>query len=71
MRWMPCGWWAVRPAPSLTPTRSRASGRDRVNDKWRYDSLSSAWERAHRGTTIAYRTPYQLRHTFAIQPLSR
>lgn len=45
-------------------------GRDQ-NTTWGYDSLSSAWERAHRGTTIPYRTPYQLRHTFASQLLSQ
>ncbi len=30
-----------------------------------------AWQRAHQGTSIKYRNPYQLRHTFASQLLSQ
>lgn len=46
--------------------RARAAGK-----QWDYQTLEAVWKRAHRGTQIAYRNPYQLRHTFASNLLSQ
>jgi integrase len=39
--------------------------------KWGVGKLSDAWQRAHSGTGIAPRAPYQLRHTWASNMLSQ
>jgi len=46
----------------------RAQGEDGA---WSDDTLARLWKRAHKGTKIRYRNPYQLRHTFASQLLSQ
>jgi len=38
---------------------------------WRENKLASVWQRAHRGTGIRNRNPYQLRHTFASNLMSQ
>jgi integrase len=44
-----------------------------VRDTGAWDDriLAKLWRRAHAGTAIAYRQPYQCRHTFASQLLSQ
>lgn len=46
--------------------RGRADGR-----QWDDKTLAAVWRRAHRDTGIAYRNPYQLRHTWASNLLSQ
>lgn len=48
--------------------KGRAQGEDKA---WSDDTLARLWKRAHKGTKIRYRNPYQLRHTFASQLLSQ
>ncbi len=50
-----------------------AGDRVTVNPKggpWDYKRLAGRWRAAHAGTGIAYRNPYQLRHSFASNLLS-
>jgi integrase len=49
-------------------TNTRAAAKD---DAWRDSTLARVWKAAHKDTGIAYRNPYQLRHTFASQLLSQ
>lgn len=52
--------------------RFTVNPRGRRKDKaWDTNKLADAWERAHKGTGIVPRNPYQLRHTFASQLLSQ
>ena len=46
--------------------RARAKGK-----QWDYQTLEAVWKRAHKDTGIAYRNPYQLRHTWASNLLSQ
>lgn len=43
----------------------------RQDKAWDDRRLAGVWKKAHIGTGIAYRNPYQLRHTFASQLLSQ
>lgn len=43
----------------------------RKDKAWDDKKLAGRWKAAHKGTGIAYREPYQLRHTFASQLLSQ
>lgn len=43
----------------------------RKDKAWDDKRLAAMWKAAHKGTSIAYRNPYQLRHTFASQLLSQ
>jgi integrase len=43
----------------------------RRDKAWDDKRLAAMWKAAHKGTSIAYRNPYQLRHTFASQLLSQ
>ena len=43
----------------------------RDDQSWDTNKLSSVWSAAHKGTGIATRNPYQLRHSFASQLLSQ
>lgn len=43
----------------------------RKDKAWDDKKLAHVWRAAHKGTGIAYRSPYQLRHTFASQLLSQ
>jgi len=43
----------------------------RADKAWDDKKLAGIWRRAHKDTGIAYRNPYQLRHTFASQLLSQ
>ncbi len=49
-------------------TNTRADAKDGA---WRDSTLARIWKAAHKDTGIAYRNPYQLRHTFASQLLSQ
>lgn len=53
--------------------RGRAKDKNgRATDKqWDYQTLEAVWRRAHKDTKIAYRNPYQLRHTWASNLLSQ
>lgn len=52
--------------------RVTVNPRARSTDKaWASNQLEKAWKAAHKGTGIAVRNPYQLRHTFASQLLSQ
>lgn len=56
----------------LAGDRFTVNPRGRRDDKaWDTNKLASVWARAHRGTGVAVRNPYQLRHTFASQLLSQ
>lgn len=44
---------------------------DHKDKRWGVNKLAAVWERAHKGTGIRARNPYQLRHTFASQLLSQ
>jgi integrase len=54
-----------RVAPNLRALKNNP------DPKWDYGLLSDSWKRAHAGTGIKCRSPYQLRHTFASQLLSQ
>lgn len=43
----------------------------RKDKAWDDKRLAGIWKRAHKGTAIKYRNPYQLRHTFVSQLLSQ
>ena len=63
---------AMRKYTQLAGDRFTINPRGRRDDKsWDTNKLASVWARAHRGTGIAVRNPYQLRHTFASQLLSQ
>lgn len=64
----------------LRPYTQLAGGRVTVNPKrvgsrkpeaWDDKRLQLIWKNAHKGTGIAYRNPYQLRHSFASNLLSQ
>jgi integrase len=63
---------AMREHTQLAADRFTVNVRARRDDRrWDTNKLASVWARAHRGTGIAVRNPYQLRHTFASQLLSQ
>lgn len=72
---LPAAWQAVLAMRAHTQTggdRFTVNPRGRRDDKaWDTNKLASVWARAHRGTGVAARNPYQLRHTFASQLLSQ
>jgi integrase len=56
----------------LSGDRVFQNARSTRKDKaWDDKKLAGVWKRAHKHTGIAYRNPYQLRHTFASQLLSQ
>lgn len=56
----------------LAGDRVTTNPRSTRHDKsWDDKRLAGVWRTAHRGTSIPYRNPYQLRHTFASQLLSQ
>jgi integrase len=62
----------MRPHTQLIGDRFARNPRSTLADKsWRENKLASVWAMAHRGTGIAPRNPYQLRHTFASNLLSQ
>jgi integrase len=62
----------MREHTQLGGDRFTINPRARRDDKrWDTNKLASVWERAHRGTGVEKRNPYQLRHTFASQLLSQ
>lgn len=62
----------MRKFTQLGGDRFTVNPRGRRDDKsWDTNKLASVWAMAHRGTGIALRNPYQLRHTFASQLLSQ
>lgn len=62
----------LRPFTQLAGDRVTINPRGRRADKsWDTNKLADVWDRAHKGTGIARRNPYQLRHTFASQLLSQ
>lgn len=63
---------AMRAHTQAGGDRFTINPRGRLDDKaWHANKLASVWQRAHRGTGVAFRNPYQLRHTFASQLLSQ
>lgn len=63
---------AMRPHTQLAGDRWARNPRSTTPDKcWRENKLEAAWKRAHAGTGIRPRAPYQLRHTFASNLLSQ
>ncbi|WP_198674595.1 tyrosine-type recombinase/integrase [Rhodoferax ferrireducens] len=46
----------------------RAHSKDKA---WSANTLEKVWKKAHKGTGVAVRKPYELRHTFASQLLSQ
>jgi len=63
---------ALRPYTQLAGDRVTVNPRGQRKDKaWDTNKLEGIWKRAHRGTDIQPRTPYELRHTFASQLLSQ
>lgn len=62
----------LRQYTQLAGDRVTVNQRSTRDDKaWDEKRLSGVWRAAHKGTGIAYRNPYQLRHTFASQLLSQ
>lgn len=62
----------MRAHTQLAGDRFTVNPRGRRKDPfWDTNKLASVWARAHRGTGIKIRNPYQLRHTFASQLLSQ
>ncbi len=63
---------AMRPLTELAGDRVFVNPRSTRKDfAWDDKRLAQVWKRAHKGTGIKYRNPYQLRHTFASQLLSQ
>jgi integrase len=63
---------ALRPYTQLAGDRVTINPRGIRKDKsWDTNKLEDIWKRAHRGTTIQPRKPYELRHTFASHLLSQ
>lgn len=63
---------ALKPFTLLGGDRVCVNPRSTRDDlAWDDRRLAKIWRAAHKGTGIAYRTPYQLRHTFASQLLSQ
>lgn len=63
---------ALRQHTQLAADRVTVNPRSRRDDKaWDTNKLADVWDRAHKGTGVALRNPYQLRHTFASQLLSQ
>lgn len=63
---------ALRPLTQLRGDRVVLNERSTREDlAWDDKRLAEIWKRAHKGTGIAYRKPYELRHTFASQLLSQ
>lgn len=63
---------ALRKYTQLGGDRVTVNPRGRRQDKsWDTNKLADVWTRAHKGTGVTVRNPYQLRHTFASQLLSQ
>lgn len=62
----------MRPRTQLGGDRVFINDRSTRKDKaWDDKKLAGVWKRAHKGTGIRYRNPYQLRHTFASNLLTQ
>lgn len=62
----------MRPLTQLAGDRVTVNPRGTRSDgAWDDRRLAEVWRRAHIGTDIEYRNPYQLRHTFASNLLSQ
>lgn len=62
----------MRRFTQLGDDRVTVNPRARSKDKaWASNQLEKVWKAAHKGTGIAVRKPYELRHTFASQLLSQ
>lgn len=62
---------AMRAHTLLSGDRVTVNQRSTRDDKaWDDKRLAGVWKAAHKGTGVAYRNPYQLRHTFASNLLS-
>lgn len=71
---LPAAHQALLELHALTGPEGRVTvnpGGRREDNFWDTNKLADAWSRAHRGTGIEERNPYQLRHTFASQLLSQ
>lgn len=72
---LPAAREAIELARAYTGTagdRITVNPRSTRKDKaWDDKTLAKVWKAAHKGTGIAYRNPYQLRHTFASNLLSQ
>ena len=63
---------ALRQYTQLGGDRVTVNPRSKRKDgAWDTNKLADVWTRAHKGTGVALRNPYQLRHTFASQLLSQ
>lgn len=63
---------AQRALTQLAGDRVFQNPRARAKDRqWDDKTLAAVWRRAHNGTGIVYRNPYQLRHTWASNLLSQ
>lgn len=63
---------ALRPHTQLAGDRVTVNPRGQRKDKaWDTNKLEDIWKRAHKGTGIEPRKPYELRHSFASQLLSQ
>ncbi len=63
---------ALRPFTQLAGDRVCTNPRGaRADLAWDDRRLAELWRRAHKGTGIAYRNPYEMRHTFASNLLSQ
>lgn len=63
---------ALRPHTQLAGDRVTINPRGIRKDKaWDTNKLEDIWKRAHKGTDIQPRKPYELRHTWASQMLSQ
>jgi integrase len=62
----------LRQYTQLGGDRVTVNPRSRRDDKaWDTNKLADVWKASHKGTGVALRNPYQLRHTFASQLLSQ
>jgi integrase len=72
---LPAALEAIQNLRAWTQTggdRVAANVNGRLEDqRWGANQLALEWAKAHKGTGIAKRNPYQLRHTFASQLLSQ
>jgi integrase len=71
---LPAALQAARELHAITGPAGRVTvnpGARREDGFWRDNQLGDIWERAHRGTGIEPRNPYQLRHSWASQMLSQ
>jgi integrase len=63
---------ALRAYTQLAGDRVTINPRSTRPDKaWDDHTLAKVWIAAHKGTGVAYRQPYNLRHTYASQLLSQ